>query len=134
MKNILFLVLLAISFCSCSKSSTAPTYTLIGTWQMTSQTTVTTYKDGTPTTTRTITFLPNDETLVFGSDEAKYDERGFMLYMGPYSYSGNTITYANNSFLTTQTVLTLTDKTLVVVSTKRILGDVKESTDTFNRL
>lgn len=134
MKHILPLLLLALLFCRCAKSSTAPTHTLIGTWQMASRTIVTTYGDGSPTTTQTRTFSPNDGTLVFGRDEAKYDERGLVFYMGPYSYNGNTITYPSSQFFTTQTVLTLTAKTLVMVSTKRIFGDVAENTDIFNKL
>jgi hypothetical protein len=144
MKKTLLFLLPALALGSCSKNSPTPTASLVGTWMLTSKTTVNTPKDGRPATTYPQTVVPNTVKLTYtanGTYEAVFDKSISATGVtetnsGNYTYSNNTVTYSRAGFASTTaqvTVLTNTDLTHVVTTEPLDHSYVSVTTSTYSR-
>jgi hypothetical protein len=146
MKKTLLLLLpvLALGGCSTSNPAPAPTASLVGTWMLTSKTTVNTPKDGRPATTYPQTVVPNTVKLTYsanGTYEAVFDKSVSSTGVtetnsGNYTYSNNIVTYSRSGFASTNaqvTVLTNSDLTHVVTTEPLDHSYVSVTTSTYTR-
>lgn len=146
MKKALLLLLPALALGSCSNGSTNPTPTasLVGTWMLTSKTTVNTPKDGRPPTTYPQTVVPNTVKLTYsanGTYEAVFDKSISATGVtetnsGNYTYSSNTVTYSRPGFASSTaqvTVLTSSDLTHIVTTEPLDHSYVSVTTSTYAR-
>ena len=146
MKKYLLFFLPALTLGSCSTSSPAPTpaASLVGTWMLTSKTTVNTPKDGRPPTTYPQTVVPNTVKLTYsanGTYEVVFDKSISATGVtetnsGNYTYSNNTVTYSRPGFASSTaqvTVLTNADLTHVVTTEPLDRSYVSVTTNTYTR-
>lgn len=144
MKKALLLLFSGLALGSCSTSSPAPTPTLVGTWVLTSKSTVNTPKDGRPATTYPQTVVPNIVKLTYsanGTYEAVFDKSVSASGVtetnsGNYTYSNNVVTYSRSGFTSTTaqvTVLTSSDLTHVVTTEPQDRSYVSVTTSTYKR-
>ncbi|MGI4863067.1 MAG: lipocalin family protein [Janthinobacterium lividum] len=146
MKHTLLFLFPVLALASCSKSSSdpAPAASLVGTWALTSKTTVNTPKDGRAPTTYPQPVVPNTVKLTYsanGTYEAVFDKSVSAtgvteINSGNYTYSGNTVTYSRPGFTSsTAEVTVLTSAALTHVVTTEPLDHtyVSVTTSTYTR-
>jgi hypothetical protein len=140
MKRLLPFLFLALTLSNCKKGSDdpapAPTATMIATWEWESESLVTVYKDGRPTTTQNKTVVPKSVYVTFGSNGyATTTTNGVAAAPVPYTLKqvGVPATSTDRGYAVTETLteLTTTHMTYVIVNEN---SSVKyTTTDTYKR-